>query len=106
MARGDVPTSPWAWECSDYLDRHLRITVPWDDSVGGTRNILSGTVVHRDPGCLWNTVTFDVPIGPNAKRLPAAPEGDTTLTAQQIRSSTGFRTIDDLMAVQITAETV
>lgn len=105
MARGDAPTSPYRCEFSDYEGRVLSITVPWDDSPGGTRNILSPVAIHRDPGCLWSTVVFENPNDTLLRKpLPAAPEGDTTLTANQIRSATGFRTIDQLMgAGQITA---
>jgi len=106
MGRAGAPTSPWVYDSgADVNGLHLRITIPWDDTVtgSGTGNIQNGTVVHKDPGCQWNTVVFDVPSGPNAKPLPLAPDGDTTLTAVQIRNATGFRTITDLQSVQVTA---
>lgn len=105
MAKGDPPVSPFVFEAQDYLGRALRITVPWDDSVGGTRDILNGTVVHRDPGCAYASIGFADPTGPLHRRMPDAPEGDSTFTAQQVRVATGFRTYDDIMASgQITAE--
>ena len=96
--------SPYVAEFADFQGRVLRLIVPWDDSVGGTRNILSASV-HRDAGCLWATVIFANPTDQLMRKdLPAAPEGDTTLTANQVRNRTGFRTIDDLLnAGQITA---
>jgi hypothetical protein len=105
MAHGDPPTSPYTCGFEDYLGRELSIVVPWDDSVGGTRNIVSPVSIHRDAGCLWTSIVF---ANPNdqllRKPLPAAPEGDTTLTANQVRSATGARTIDDLLGLgQITA---
>lgn len=105
MAKGDPPTSPWTYDCADYLGRTLTISVPWDDSAGGTRNILNGTAIHRDAGCLYTTIVFDNPTDQLARKpLPAAPAGDTTLTALQVRQATGFRTIDDLLAAgQVTA---
>lgn len=105
MAHGDVPGSPWQAEWLDYLGRKLSVSVPWDDSVGGTRNILSPTSVHRDAGCLWSTVVFANPNDALARKdLPAAPFGDTSLTAQQVRSATGARTIDELLGLgQVTA---
>lgn len=106
MAKGDAPSSPYEVEFGDYLGRKLIITVPWDDSPGGSRNIQSPVTVHRDAGCLWSSIVFANPTDTLARKdLPAAPEGDTTLTANQVRSRTGFRTIDDLWAAgQITAE--
>lgn len=104
MAHGDAPVSPWSYETRDYLGRVLSITVPWDDSTGGTRNILSGTV-HRDAGCLFSTIVFANPNDQLARKpLPAAPTGNTALTANQIRTATGARTIDDLLGLgQVTA---
>jgi hypothetical protein len=105
MAHGDAPVSPYECSFGDYLGRVLSITVPWDDSVGGTRNIQSPVSIHRDAGCLWSTIVFANPNDALARKpLPAAPEGDTTLTANQVRSATGARTIDDLLGLgQITA---
>lgn len=106
MAHGDAPVSPWLYETRDYLGRVLSITVPWDDAAGGTRNILSPVTVHRDPGCKFTTVVFANPSDQLLRKsLPAAPDGDTTLTAAQVRQATGFRTVDDLLnAGQVTAE--
>jgi hypothetical protein len=103
MARGDVQLSPWTYDSGgDYLDRHITISVPFDES---TRAIGNGTLVHRDVGCLYTHIVFDDPSDTvKIKRLPVVPEGDTTLTAQRVRQLTGFRTIEDVMAVQVTAE--
>jgi hypothetical protein len=103
VARGDPFLSPWFWDARDHLDRVLSITVPFDNVTG---DILNGIVIHRDPGCLYVRVVWDDPSDPQrAKRTPIAPEGDTTLTAQQLRQATGLRTLTDLQAVQVTAET-
>ena len=102
MAKGDPLLSPWYWEAADYLGRKITVTVPFDNA---TRSILNGTVIHRDEGCLYVRIVWDNPTdATKAKRSPDVPEGDTTLTAQQIRSRTGFRTIEDVLAVQVTAE--
>jgi hypothetical protein len=100
MAHGDVLLSPYVCEFSDYLQRRLIITLNFSDS---TRALLSGSV-HRDADCLWTHIVWDDPNGVNRKPLPAVPAGDTSFTANQIRSATGFRTIEDVLAVQITAE--
>lgn len=105
MAKGDPPVSPFVFSAGDYLGRVLRITVPWDSSAGGTRAILNGTVVHRDAGCRWSRIIFANPTGPARKPMPSAPVGDSTFTAQQVRTATGFQTYDDIIAAgQITAE--
>lgn len=101
MARGDVPQSPWVWDASDYLGRMIRITIPFDV---GSRAILNGGSIHRDVGCLWSRIVWDVPSSPQAKRSPSVPVGDTAVSAAQIQSFAGFTTIDQLLAVQITAE--
>lgn len=103
MVKGDPLLSPWYWEAADYLGRKITVTVPFNDA---TRAILNGIVVHRDPGCLYVRVVWDVPSSGSSKRGPDIPEGgDITLTAVQLRQATGFRTIEDVLAVQVTAET-
>jgi hypothetical protein len=103
VARGDPYLSPWVWDARDYLGRAIVVTVPFNDA---TRDILNGIVIHRDTGCLYVRIVWDDPSNPQkAKRSPVVPVGDTTLTAQQLRQATGFRTIEELMAVQVTAET-
>lgn len=100
--RGDPQTSPWIWGSGDYQNRLITITVPFDEA---TRAIVDGTVVHRDDDCLWSHIVWDDPSNnQKAKRSPVVPFGDTTLTAQQLRQATTFRTIDDILAVQVTAE--
>lgn len=100
MAKGDPLLSPYVCEFLDYQGLVLRITVSFNDAT----RALTGALVHRDPGCLFTRIVWDNPQGANRKPLPAVPEGDTSVTAQQIRSATGFRTIEDVLAVQITAE--
>jgi hypothetical protein len=102
---GAVFRSPYPSEFTDSQGRVLSISVAWDDDLAGnTRNILSAQI-HRDVGCKWATVIFANPTDVLLRKdLPPAPEGDTTMTAQQVRQRTGFRTIDDMLAAgQITA---
>jgi hypothetical protein len=102
MAHGDPNLSPFTFRTVDYMGRVFSITVPFDNA---TKDILNGTVVHRDVGCLYSTVVFSNPSGPLRKQLPSAPEGDSTFTAQQVRIATGFQTYTDIVnAGQITAE--
>ncbi len=94
-------SSPYTWGCTDYLGRRLTISIPFNET---TRAILNGIAVHRDVGCLWSRVVWGVPTVPTSQRSPAAPEGDSTITANQFRNATGFTTVDEILAVQITAE--
>lgn len=104
MAKGDPLPSPWVYTSGDDPSvPQLRISVPFNETTGA---ILNGTVVHRDVGCRWTTVIFADPTDQLLRKdLPPAPEGDTTLSAQQVRQFTGFRTITDLLnAGQVTAQ--
>lgn len=103
MARGDIQQSPWIWPGppgSQGADPQITITINFNNN---TRNIQNGNIV-RDPGCLWQRIVWDTPSSPNAKRSPDIPFGTTNFTAQQIQSFSGFTTIEQVLAVQITAE--
>jgi hypothetical protein len=102
MARGDTMVSPWTWEAADYVGLAIRITVNFNNS---TRSLQS-TVVHRDTGCQYKKIVLDVPSdGAKSKRLvaPIDGAGDRTYTANQMKAQ-GLNTIEDVLAVQITAE--
>ncbi len=94
--------SPYTWDSgADYLGRHLSISIPFNTT---TRAIQNGIAVHRDSGCLWSRVVYGVPSDGTSTRSPVAPSGDTTLTAAQFTTATTFTTIDQVLALQITAE--
>jgi hypothetical protein len=101
-AHGDPFLSPWVCEFPDYLGRVVRITTNFNDATRAITN----AVIHRDTGCRWTKVVFDDPgDAVKAKRL-AAPndgQGDRTYTGAQIAAQ-GLSTIDQAMALQITAE--
>lgn len=102
MAKGDPLLSPWVVQFFDFQHLELRITVNFDNT---TRALLSA-VVHRDSGCQYHTIVFDVPgDGVKSKRLPAPVDGagDRTYSAAQMASQ-GLSTIEQAMALQITAE--
>lgn len=102
MAKGDPLLSPYVWDSgADFLGRHITITIPFNNS---TRAIQNGTVVHRDVGCLYTKIVFGVPSDPGSQRTASVPNGDTTITANQLRNTTGFTTIDQVLNLQITAE--
>lgn len=103
MAKGDPLLSPWLpGPFPDYLGRKIIVTVNFNDT---TRALVSA-VIHRDTGCLWHTLVFDDPTdAAKAKRLAAPIDGagDRTYTANQLRQQ-GLDTIEQAMAVQVTAE--
>jgi hypothetical protein len=102
MAKGDPLLSPWVVGFQDYLNRVVTITVNFNDAT----RALTNAVIHRDSGCLFHTIVFDNPSDAvKAKRLtaPADGAGDRTYSKAQLASQ-GLNTIEDAMAVQITAE--
>ena len=101
MAKGDVQLSPWVWTAADFVGKTIRITVTFNDA---TRALVNA-VVHRDPGCQYTKIVFDVPSSGTSKRLaaPTDAQGDKTFTAAQLASQ-GLNTFEDTQAVQITAE--
>jgi hypothetical protein len=102
MAKGDVQLSPWVWTAGDYQGLVIRITVNFND----TTRALVNAVVHRDDGCMFTKIVFDIPSdGVKSKRLPAPldGQGDRTYSKGQM-SAQGLDTFEDVMAVQITAE--
>jgi hypothetical protein len=101
MAKGDPYPSPWMAVFNDNTGLFIRITIPFDNT---TKAILDGGVIHRDPGCRWTRIVWGVPSDGAAKRSPAVPVGDTAFTAAQVLAFSGFSTINDILALQVTAE--
>lgn len=94
------PTSPWVWQAVDNFGRFIRITLPFDAA-----HALGTATVERDVGCQWAHIY----IGLGADGTPnstahafTVPEGMNTVTANQLRQR-GLNTIDDVIALQITA---
>ena len=102
MARGDPLNSPYVWAAGDYIGRQITITVSFNNA---TRAIQSA-IIHRDDGCMYHTIVFDVPSdGVKSKRLvaPVDGAGDRTYSKAAINAQ-GLTVIEDVLAVQITAE--
>lgn len=100
MSRG-TQQSPWVYQATDYLNRSLTITVTFNN---GTR-ALSGATVVRDVGCLYSKIYMGV--GGDGKpdsttRKVTVPEG-TTPVSQATLNGIGLTTIEDIIALQITA---
>ena len=102
MARGDTLLSPWVWTAADYAGLVIQITVNFNNST----RALQSAVVHRDSGCQFAKIVLDIPSdGVKSKRLAAPADGaaDKTYNANQMKAQ-GLNTIEDVLAVQITAE--
>lgn len=101
MAKGDPVTSPYVYDSGgDYLDRHLTCSFTFSNST----RALSGATVHRDTGCVYVAVLIGDPNG-TPTRIPTSgsiPEGDTPISKSQLNKA-GFTTIEDVLALQITA---
>ena len=100
--RGDPLNSPYIWQDRDYNGKLISITVNFDN----TTRALTSAVVHRDTGCVYTKIVFDIPSdGVKAKRLAAPVDGagDRTYTSAQMATQ-GLNTITDVLAIQITAE--
>jgi len=117
MAKGDPPTSPWAFYDSggDYLGRHITATVAFSGTITpGTdpstwTNALTGGTVTRDAGCVYTTVIIGA-LNPDGTPSASAKvfdmsafTGSRAFTANQLRA-VGLATVADIMtAPQITA---
>lgn len=103
MAKGDpyVPPNPWVWAANDRNGVELSISVPWNAQ---NRGVQSATVV-RPSGCLLSRIFIGV--GPDgtpdtSTNVYSVPVGTTSVAANILRQN-GLNTIDDVIALQITA---
>lgn len=102
MARGDPLTSPWVWEAIDYQGNKIRISVAFDNT---TFAIVNGSTVFRDANCRFTKIYIGV--GPDgtvesSPNVYAVPAGTTTLNRAAFTNN-GLNTINDVLALQITA---
>lgn len=98
-----LPNNPLVLQFFDYQQRELSLTIDWNPN---NQNITGATAV-RDPGCLYQTLYWG--IGPDQKpnsstmTYATIPSGTTSVSAAQIKQMTGFSTILQVTAIQITA---
>lgn len=96
-----VPPNPFVVEFRDYIGKVIRITVEWSSAT----RALSGAVVFRDADCQYQRVYIGVGADGTPDSTPdvvLVPAGSTNITANQLRRN-ALRTIDDVVALQITA---
>ncbi len=104
MAEGRPATSPWIQEFGDNFGMAIRITVEFDQA---TRR-LTRITVFRDEGCQWTRILIglgdDGAPDSTDKAIPVAA-GTDVLTSQEMRrlANAGLDTIEDILALQITA---
>lgn len=94
-------TSPWVWTAADANGASITISVDFNAST----RALQGATVVRNTGCLYRTILIG--LGTDGTPDTAAnafpvPYGTSSLTARQLTRN-GLATIDDVLALQITA---
>jgi len=99
--QGGQAQTPYIWEAADYQAKVIRITVTFDNAT----RILSGASVFRDAACVYTKIL----VGKGVDGQPdsttksfTVPAGTTSVTQAQMNSR-GFTTIEDFLALQITA---
>ncbi|MGN6403382.1 hypothetical protein [Sinomonas sp.] len=96
-----VPPNPYIWSANDPLGNPLTISVAWRASTRALQN----TTVTRDPACSLGHIYIG--LGPDgtpdtSPNAYAVPTGSTTINANALKAN-GLSTIDDVLALQITA---
>jgi hypothetical protein len=89
------------YEAQDSEGRTLRITVAFNN---GNRGLTSATV-HRDAGCVYARIYMGTGTDGTPDSTPRTfpvTVGDTEFSAGQL-SGVGLDTIEDILALQITA---
>lgn len=100
MGRG-VQTSPWVYEAWDYQRNAIQITVTFD----ATTRALQTITVFRDAACIYTKIYIGLGSDGRPDTTPRAfsvPAGTHIFTAAQL-SAVGLNTIEDILALQITA---
>lgn len=104
MANPPAMVSPWTWQTLDAGGHVLSVSVAFNE----TTHAITGVSSHRDTDCEFTQVLIGrgADGSPNSTlRTIDVPDGDFTLPANRIAAlaSRGLNTIDDILALQITA---
>lgn len=104
MAKGDPLLSPWEWQALDVEGDAIRITVEFDN----TTRVITGITTFRDAGCAYTRILIGVGadgIPDDTDKIVNVPAGTTVLSKGQINNlaGRGVRTVEDVLALQITA---
>jgi hypothetical protein len=90
------------WESPDYANNVIRITVQFDNA---TRALLSADA-FRDDACVYRKIYLGRGVNGSPDSSPHVvnvTSGTRHLNAQQLNAALGYTTIEDFLAVQITA---
>lgn len=101
MGTPGVQVSPWSAAFPDYQGNAITVTVTFNNST----KALSGATVVRDVGCVYTFLAFGLGPDGTPNTAPArfnVPVGTTNVTANQLKAG-GLNTINDVLALQITA---
>ena len=100
MSRGDPITSPWGWVFNDPWGLRLRAGVFFDET---THELLKAGI-DRDEGCWWTHVLLGREGSPFERRIAGPGDGEGPRVAKKAHlNAVGLVTLDDVMALQITA---
>lgn len=92
------PTSPWVWTSgSDYQGKAITLSFAYDNS----NHALGDLTTTRDTGCVWSKL--EIGLGGQRKTV-TVPNGQRTFTPAQITAATGFTSIDQIWALNITVD--
>lgn len=95
MGTPGVVISPWFWSAGDYQGKQITITVTFNNT---TKAIISASV-FRDPACMYTKIYIGLP---SAVIPISVPSGTSAATGSQL-ALIGLNTINDILALQITA---
>jgi hypothetical protein len=98
---GGPAQSPWVYQAPDYRGNLIRITITFNNA---TRAITSATV-FRDAACVYTKIYIGLGADgtPNStNKVFSIPPGTTSVPLSQL-SNNGLNTIEDVLALQVTA---
>lgn len=99
--KGDVQQSPWVWESFDFQSNVIRITATFDN----VTRVLSGITVFRDAACVYRHLLIGLGVDGTPDTTPrnvVVPAGTTVVPVSTL-NNVGLSTIEDVLALQITA---
>lgn len=105
MAKGDPLLSPWVWQARDNEGDVIQITVTFDNAA----RAITGIISFRDASCVYTQILIGLGADGSpdtTDRVISVPSGTRSLTPAQLAAlaSKGLGTIEDVLALQITAQ--
>lgn len=92
------PTSPWVWTSGgDYQGKAITLTFEYNNST----HALGDLTTQRDAGCVWSKL--EIGLGGQRKTI-TVPTGQRVFSPAQIQAATGFTSIEQIWALNITVD--